>query len=239
MRLRLPLGRTLFFLCAFLFALVALLPLRLALDWLALDERGFAAREAKGSIWFGGLTEAQFGSVALGDLQAELRTLPLLIGRARVDLEREEDGADGFTGGLTVSRHGFGIEDMTGQLDIGSAFAPLPIASFDLSDVSARFVDGQCAAAEGGVKANVAGDVAGLALPGGLGGNARCDRGALLLPLVSQAGMEALNIRLFEDGRYEVELAVRPADDVMRDRLISAGFLLTNSGYALRASGEF
>jgi hypothetical protein len=45
MRVRLPLGRTLFFVCAFLFALIALFPLRLALDWLSLDERGFAARE--------------------------------------------------------------------------------------------------------------------------------------------------------------------------------------------------
>jgi general secretion pathway protein N len=238
MRVRLPLGRSLFFLCAFLFALVALFPLRLALDWLALDKRGFAAREAKGSIWLGGLTEAQFGTVALGDLQASLRTLPLIIGRARVDLRREE-GPDRFEGGATVSRHAFGIEDMTAELSIGSAFAPLPIASLDLADVSARFVDGQCAAAEGAVKAGVAADVAGLSLSGGLSGNARCDEGALLLPLVSQTGMEALNIRLFESGRYEVELAVRPVDDATRDRLISAGFLLTGTGYALRASGEF
>ena len=238
MRVKLPLGRSLFFLSAFLFALVALFPLRLALDWLALDERGFAAREAKGSIWLGGLSEAQFGTVALGDLQASLRTLPLVIGRARVDLRREE-GPDRFEGGATVTRHGFGIEDLTARLDLGSAFAPLPIASLDMSDVSARFVDGQCAAAEGAVKAGVAGEVAGLSLPGGLSGNARCDEGALLLPLISQTGMEALNIRLFEEGRYEIELAVRPVDDAMRDRLIGAGFLLTGTGYALRATGEF
>lgn len=238
MRVRLPLGRSLFFLCAFLFSLVALFPLRLVLDWLQLDERGFAAREAKGSIWFGGLTEAQFGTVALGDLEAELRTLPLLIGRARVDLRRS-DAPDRFKAGATVTRHGFGIEDMTGALDIGSAFAPLPIASLDVSDVSARFVDGQCAAAEGSIRAGMAGEVAGIALPGGLSGNARCDEGALLLPLVSQTGMEALNIRLFEDGRYAIELAVRPVDDAMRDRLITAGFLLTGNGYALRTSGKF
>src|SRR3546814_7791963 len=63
MRFRLPLGRRLFVLCAILFALVALFPLRLALDWLALDERVFAAREAKGSLWLGALSEAQFGSI--------------------------------------------------------------------------------------------------------------------------------------------------------------------------------
>jgi general secretion pathway protein N len=167
-----------------------------------------------------------------------LQTLPLFLGRARVDLERE-DGPQPFKGGASMSRHSFGIEDMTGRLDIGSALAPLPIASLDMTDVSARFVDGQCAAAEGIVRAEVAGNVAGLALPGGLTGNARCDRGALLLPLASQTGMEGLNLRLFDDGRYEIELAVRPVDDLMRDRLIAAGFLLTGNGYALRTSGTF
>jgi len=238
MRIRLPLGRTLFFVCAFLFALVALLPLRLALDWLGLDDRGFAAREAQGSIWLGIVTEAQFGSIALGDLTAGLQTLPLLIGRARVDLEREE-GPQPFKGGISVSRHSFGIEDLTGHLELGSVFAPLPIASLDLTDVSARFADGQCAAAEGTVRAGLSGSVDGFALPGGLSGAARCDRGALLLPLTGGTGMEALNLRLFEDGRYEVELAVRPIDDAMRDRLVASGFLLTGNGYALRTSGRF
>jgi general secretion pathway protein N len=238
MRIRLPLGRTLFFVCAFLFALVALLPLRLAVDWFALDDRGFAAREAKGSVWLGSVSEAQFGTVALGDLQAQLRTLPLFIGRARVDLERVDE-ASRFQGSATVSRHSFGIDDMTGTLDVGSTLAPLPIGAIDMGDVTAHFADGLCTSAEGLVKANVAGDVAGVALPGGLSGNARCDQGALLLPLVSQSGMEALNLRLFEDGRYQIELAVRPVDDAMRDRLIQSGFALSSNGYALRVEGTF
>jgi general secretion pathway protein N len=238
MRVRLPLGRTLFFLCAFLFSLVALLPLRLALDWLTVDDRGFAAREARGSIWLGSLSEAQIGAVSLGDLTAQLRTLPLFIGRARVDLSRVDEG-NPLTGSATVSRYSFGIDDMTAKLELGSALAPLPIGSVDLSDVTAHFADGQCTSAEGLVRATLAGDVAGISLPGGLSGNARCDRGAMLLPLVSQSAMEALNLRLWNDGRYEVELAVRPVDDAMRDRLIGAGFALGATGYALRASGTF
>ncbi len=238
MRVRLPLGRTLFFVCAFLFSLLALLPLRLALDWLALDDRGFAAREARGSIWLGSLSEAQVGAVSLGDLTAQLRTLPLFIGRARVDLARTDE-ADRLTGSATVSRHSFGIDDMSARLELGSALGPLPVGGVDLSDVTAHFADGVCTSAEGLVRADIAGDVAGITLPGGLSGNARCDRGALLLPLTSQSGMEALNLRLFEDGRYEVELAVRPVDDAMRDRLLGAGFALAATGYALRASGTF
>lgn len=238
MRIRLPLGRSLFFVCAFLFALVATLPLRLALDWLQLGERGVAAREAQGSIWLGSLSEAQFGTVALGDLQAQLRSLPLLLGRARVDLERDSE-ADRFQGSATVSRHGFGVDDLDARLDLGAALAPLPVGAVNLSEATAHFTDGQCTSAEGVVRANVAGDIGGIALPGGLSGNARCDRGALLLPLTSQSGTEALNLRLFEDGRYEVELSVRPLDDVTRDRLIATGFALGPSGYVLRVNGTF
>lgn len=238
MRVRLPLGRTLFFVCAFLFSLLALLPLRLALDWLAIDDRGFAAREAGGSIWLGSLSEAQIGTVALGDLSAQLRSLPLFLGRARVDLSRSDE-QNPLTGSVTVSRHGFGVDDMSARLQLGSALMPLPIGGVDLGEVTAHFADGQCTRAEGLVRADLAGDVAGVMLPGGLSGNARCDRGALMLPLVSQSTMEALNLRLFEDGRYEVELAVRPVDDAMRDRLIAAGFALSANGYALRSSGRF
>lgn len=238
MRIRLPLGRSLFFAVAFLFALVALLPLRLALDWLEFGDRGFAAREAQGSIWLGSLNEAQFGSVPLGDLQARLRMLPLFIGRARVDLSRG-DQANPFEGSATMTRHGFAIDDMTARLDVGSAFSALPVGSLDFTDLTARFQDGACARAEGGVRATVAGDVGGIVLPGGLSGNARCDRGALLLPLVSQTGAEALNLRLRDDGSYQVELAVRPVDDAMRDRLTASGFQLGAAGYVLRADGTF
>jgi general secretion pathway protein N len=238
MRIRLPLGRTLFFLCVLLFSLVGLFPLRIAIDWLALDERGFAAREAKGSIWLGALSEAQFGVVPLGDLQASLRTFPLVLGRARVDLTREETGP--FEGAITVSRHGFGIDDVTARVDLAAALAPLPITNLDLSDVSARFADGLCVSAEGSIKASVAGDVAGLPLTGGLSGNARCQEGALLLPMVGQTGMEALNLRIFDDGRYEVELGLKPTDQAMQARLLAMGFSPSTSGaYALRTRGAF
>ena len=238
MRIRLPLGRTLFFVCAFLFAIIALLPLRLAIAWLDLDEQGLAAREAHGSIWLGGLSEAQFGPVALGDLGVSLRLLPLFTGRARIDLSRDDE-ASPFRGSVTVSRHDFAVNDMTARLDMGAALAPLPSAIVELTDVTAHFADGLCANAEGQVKATFAGSVAGMALPGGLSGAIRCDNAAILLPLASQTGMEALNVRLFHDGRYEVELAVRPIDDAMRNALLAAGFRLSGAGYALTSSGRF
>ena len=53
----------LFLAAAFLFSLVALLPMRLALDWLGFGERGLSARAATGSLWLGALQEAQVGPV--------------------------------------------------------------------------------------------------------------------------------------------------------------------------------
>jgi Fe2+ transport system protein FeoA len=52
--------------------------------------------------------------------------------------------------------------------------------------------------------------------------------------------MEALNLRLFEDGRYEVELALRPIDPAMQARLLSLGFVAgTGGAYVLRKRGAF
>jgi general secretion pathway protein N len=233
----LPLRRSLFFLCAFLFALVALIPSGLALRWLSLDRSGLAGREATGSIWFGALREARFGSVPLGDASTRLRGLPLLLGRARLDLKSPE--GDSFEGAMTVSRHAFGIDDATAELAVGAALAPIPGAKLSLGDVSARFADGTCASANGLVKAIIAGEALGPALPSSFSGEARCDGGALLLPLASQSGMERLDIRLFGDGRYRLELLVRPSDDASRQRLVTAGFAPAGAGYALRTEGHF
>jgi general secretion pathway protein N len=238
MRIRLPMRRSLFFISAFLFALVALLPLGLALRWLGLDGRGFSAREAQGSVWLGLVREARFGSVPLGDLEARLRFLPLVIGRARVDLDHSGEG-EGFEGGLTVSRHSFGVDDVRATLAPGPVFALVPGASFDLADLSAHFADGACAGAEGLVKVGLSGDAAGIPLPRTLSGNARCDGGALLLPLVGQSGMERLDLRLFEDGRYRIELLLRPTDEAARQRLAAAGFTAAGAAFAMRAEGRF
>ena len=92
----------------------------------------------------------------------------------------------------------------------------MPIAALDLEGVSAGFASGLCSRAEGRVRATVAGDLGGIALPSGLSGDAALRRGAMLLPLGRQSGMEQLNLRFFADGRYRVELTVRPTDAARR-----------------------
>jgi general secretion pathway protein N len=215
MRLRLRWWREIFFLGALLFALFALLPLRFALGWLGFADQGLTAREASGSIWLGALAEARFGTVPLGDVATRLRVLPLLFGRARLDLEQSDGG---LRGAVTLSRHGFGIDDASGTIE-GPALAELPPPALELADVSFRFADGLCAHAEGLVKARFAGELGSVPLAAGFSGEARCDGPALLLPLASQSGGERLDVRLFADGRYRVDAALRPGGAPYSSRL--------------------
>ena len=208
MRLRGNRARIAFFVGALLFALVALLPLRLAIGWFALDGRGLAARDVAGSLWLGVMGDAQFGGVALGDMEAGLRFLPLFVGRARIDVERAGDGPP-LEAGITATRHGFGIDDATGTVPLAGA-GGLPIEAVELGDVSVRFTGGLCGHAEGRVRARLAGELAPL-LPGGLSGEVSCDGAALLLRLRSQSGADGMDIRLLENGRYKAQLVGRGA----------------------------
>ncbi len=230
--------RIAFFTVMFLLALLATLPLRVAAGWLGLDERGLAARAATGSVWSGRLSEAQIGRVPFGDLSARLRALPLLTGTARVALGRPGE-ADPFEGALTASPGGFGVDGMTGRLRVAALFAPLPIAAIDLEGVSAGFADGQCRRAEGQVRAMLSGEIAGIGLPSGFTGTAACAGDAVLVPLASQTGMERLALRLFADGRYRIDLSVRPTDETMRAALTAAGFTPGEGGFARQIEGRF
>jgi general secretion pathway protein N len=241
MRIKLAVGRTIFFLSAFFLALAALLPMRLALDWFGVGSRGVAAREVQGSVWFGALKEAQVGNVGLGDMHARLRALPLLLGRARISLDRDEGvPADDFRGAATITRNSFGFDDVTGRVQLtAGALGPLPLSQIDLGDVTARFENGLCTEAAGTVRAMVAGDVAGIALPGGLTGTARCDAGALLLAMASQSSLETFELRMFGDGRYQANVLIRSTDAALAGRMSAAGLTLTPQGYGMTVSGQF
>ena len=218
-------------------AIVALVPLRLALGWTGLGEAGLTARSVGGLLWSGRLHEARWGEVALGDLDARLAFWPLLVGRARVELDGE--GIKPLHGAVTIGRHAQGVDDLTASLAAAALFAPLPVTALDLDAVSVRFRDGQCEAAEGRVRATLAGEAGGVPLPPTLSGPARCEAGALLLPLVSQAGTETATLRVTGDGRYHAEFALRQSDPVIGAKLERAGFISGPAGYRLGVEGRF
>ena len=237
MRVRLATGRTALFGAMLVAALLAFVPLRLVLGLFGLGEQGLTARHVDGGLWGGRLVEARFGEVALGDAGARLAFWPLFLGRARVELAGE--GARPLRGALTVSRHGIGVDDFTASVLTGQLFAPLPVTALDLDEATVHFRDGQCELAEGRVRATLAGEAGGVPLPPTLSGPARCDAGALLLPLTSSAGTETATLRVFGDGRYRAEFALRQADPAIGARLERAGFISGPQGYRLAVEGRF
>ncbi|WP_340689051.1 type II secretion system protein N [Sphingomonas liriopis] len=219
-----------------LVVLLVFLPMRLVLGLLGLGDQGFSARTVSGSVWDGRLEEARFGTLSLGSLDASVSPFALLIGHARVAV----DGAGGaLRGAITLSRHGQGIDGMTATLPTGNAFAPLPVTALTLEDVTIHFVDDTCDKAEGRVRARLVGEAAGIVLPTELSGIARCDRGALLLPLASQAGTESVELRVTGQGRYTAALRIAPADSAAGERLAAAGFVVGQGGYRLSIEGLF
>src|SRR3546814_8675667 len=117
-----------------------------------------------------------------------------------------------------------GIDDVTGAVPLGRTFAPLPLSSLVMEDVSAWFSGDRCGHAEGRVRARMAGQFPGLNLSQGLSGVASCDGEALLLPLVSQSGLEKLDLRIWRSGRYQAEMRVETDDATLGEALTKAGF---------------
>jgi general secretion pathway protein N len=240
MRIRMATGRRTLFLAMFACAMLAFLPLRLALGWSGIDTQGFTAREATGSLWSGRLLEARFGDLALGDLDAGVSPLALLIGRARIALEGQAaDPAQRLRGSVELARGRSAVLGASGTLSPGAAFAPLPVTALALDDVTIRFVDGACQQADGRVRADMAGNFLGQPLPGTVSGAARCDAGALLLPLTSVAGGEGVALRLWPDGRYRAELTVVPSDPAVAARLDTSGFVANGASRMLAVEGRF
>lgn len=235
-------SRRALFIAFFLLAMLALFPMRLGLVWLDVEDRGVAARDAQGSVWNGRLVEAQFGGAAVGDVEAGLGFFPLLVGRARMALARRgtQSGQFGdFRGAMSLSGGDFGLDDMQASLPVEMLFSPLPISVLELEDVTVHFGDGSCLEASGLVRAHLTGSVSDIALPDTLAGNAACVEGELRLPLVSQSGMEQLEIRIGANGDYTAEFRMTAVDDALRERLTRAGFAPGANGYALQVQGAF
>ena len=206
MRIRLPMRRIVLFAVLFALALLLFLPMRLVLG--AFDT-GISAREASGSVWSGRLKEARIGPALLGDVEARLNPLALLAGQARIAVTRDNAAPDRLSAVLIASASGRGVESATGLVPLDVTLSAFSISGVTLTDLTVRFRDGQCDHAEGLVQTSLSGQVAGVGLPASLSGAARCDAGALLLPLRSGSGTEGVTLRIAADGRYHADIRLQ------------------------------
>ncbi len=224
-------------LLALLLGLIAFLPLRLALGAFGLDRIGVSARSVQGSVWFGKAAQLNIGNLPVGTVSVGLSPVQLLVGRARLDIWRKAGAPDDIEGAVTAGVNRMGIDDVTGNIPLGPIFAPLPINAIQFSDVSAYFANGACGHAEGRVRVYIGGELPGLNLSQGLTGEVRCDGEAVLLPLVSQSGLEKFNLRIMANGRYTTEMLVQSSDPALGQGLDPVGFRRAGNGYTLRIDG--
>lgn len=234
MRIRLPLGRWVYLAVAFLLAMVVMVPLRVALDQLGIDERGLGARSVTGSLWSGQLTEARLRGISLGDLDAGLALLPLFVGEAKIDLE-----SPNWRGTLVQSSSVAGVTNLNGRLGPEALNASLPVNAVEFENVDARFRDGICTQAAGLLRLEPRPTTPALATLGQLSGTLRCDGEALLAPMVSGSGRERVDLRLFGDGRYRLTLIVQAGDPATAAALTAGGFVATTDGLTMTSEGSF
>ena len=238
MGLSLPRRMRIILILALLLGLLLFLPMRVALGLAGLERLGVAARDVRGSVWNGRIDQLMLGDMPLGSVRAGLSPVSLLMGRARFDIARKKGLADDIGGALTVGFGRIGVDDVTGVVPLGRTFAPLPVGSLMLEDVSAYYSGDRCGHAEGRVRARMSGQMPGLNLSQGLSGVVACDGDALLLPLVSQSGMEKINLRIWRSGRYTAEMRVETADPALATTLGQAGFANVGGAQMLKVEGS-
>ncbi|MGB3723589.1 MAG: type II secretion system protein N [Pacificimonas sp.] len=172
-RYRLSLGRVALVVCLLLFWLLATLPLALGVSLFRLDDRGVSARSASGSVWAGQLEDARLGGLPLGSSRVRLSPSRLLIGEVELTL----DGADAGTvsGILSTGRSHFSVTGMNGVISL-SSLLPGEMGMVTLTDINARFADGQCVEAAGTIMVDRLGQTVPLQCEAGM---ARARFGAL------------------------------------------------------------
>lgn len=224
--------------CAVLFVLAAIIfmPLRTLVAG-----PGVSARTVNGIIWDGSIRDLRVGRIPVGDVNARLHFLPLILGRAQISFSRgDAPFAPGISG--SVTRHllgGMSVDNLKATLPVANLLSPLPAENLELQDFSARFVAGRCREASGNVRLTLANSLPGLDLSNGLLAKPRCDRGQLLIPLISQSAMERVDIRLSADGNYTATILLEGDRGEQAGPLGLAGFRPVAGGYRMVRKGRF
>ncbi|WP_370176497.1 type II secretion system protein N [Sphingobium abikonense] len=222
---------------ALLLGLLIFLPMRVALGLAGLERLGVSARAISGTVWNGRIDQLMLGNMPLGSVRAGLSPISLFLGRARFDIARQKGLPDDIAGAITVGFGRIGVDDVTGAVPLGRTFTPLPVSSLIMEDVSGYFSGERCGRAEGRVRARLAGQFPGLNLSQGLSGVAACDGDALLLPLVSQSGLEKITLRLWRSGRYVADMRIETTDATLATTLGQAGFAAEGNARTLKVEG--
>lgn len=219
--------------------LILTFPLRLALGLAGAEAAGLSARSVSGSIWSGRLIDAGWRGAELGTIDTGLAPLALLSGDVQIDFVRDDALRGALAGGLLLSGGG-GVDDVTGTMSLGASLAGVPLDTVQLDGITMRFDrDGRCRDATGKLRLTLALPVPGLDLANGLSGPVACRNGRAEAALVSQSGMERLQLGIDGKGAWRGQLAIAAGGDPLLNGLLrSAGFLPTGDALILVRQGQ-
>jgi general secretion pathway protein N len=209
-------------------ALIVLLPLRLALMAGGADDAGVAARSVSGSLWSGGMADAAWRGVKIGDGSVHLSPTGLFRGRLAFDWQGEK-----LVATMVRQGGGGGIEAATGRIG-PVAIAGLGLRQVDFDAFGVMFEAGRCIASTGRVTVQPEGA---LAMAGAMSGAPRCEGDAMLLPLVSGDSMVQMTLRLRADAGFQAVINVEPVAEALRPALQAAGFQPSPQGMTMTVEG--
>ncbi|GGD69254.1 type II secretion system protein N [Croceicoccus mobilis] len=215
---------------ATLAALLAMLPLRLVLG-LAGNGRTLSAQAVEGVAWDGLVGEMQIGPLSMGLMEVDLMPLPLLVGQAKFAIERPDSmNRAPFRARVSSTLGTTGIENATGELALAGMFAPLPVRALTMQDFSASIADGQCVAASGTLGLAVPAMGAFMPAETVLAGEARCENGALVVPMTGPSGNERVDLSIKPDGSWRAVMSVAGLPPEMAEPLEGMGFVARPNG---------
>lgn len=229
-------GRTKVLLAAlFVVALIALTPLRLVVA----NVPGLTARSVDGPAWSGTIRDLRAGPLPLGDVDAGLLPLPLLIGRPEVWITRHGTAATPFAARAAGGAGWLRLSRVNGMVPLADGMGGLPVASAGFTDFALRMEGGKCVEAHGTASLTLAPLSILLPDPIAVSGQARCEGGALVVPMQSAGGMEHLTLRVQGSGAWTADLALSGLPVEVSGPLIDMGFSARPGGIGFRASGQF
>lgn len=210
----------------FALALIVLIPLRMVLG-LTMPEK-ITARSVEGTVWSGRIADLNAGPLPLGTVDAGISPLLLLLGRPQFSIARE-----GFSAGIGPS----GIVDANGSVLLPDGLGGLPVTSLGFGDFSATMSGRQCQEAQGTLSLTLASLGPLFPNPITLSGQARCDKGALIVPMRGPQGMERLILKVGADGRWNADLTLAGLPQETADALKSSGFDARPGGVGIGTGG--
>jgi len=218
-------------------ALLAFLPLRVALATSELERIGFGARQVAGTIWYGRIGDLQLRSRPLGTFEVAVDPASLLLGSPSMRMNRL-DGTEGPLEGIVRAGRQRGIARMNGRIAAQSLFSPLPIEALEFRDATLLFRDGLCAEASGTVVPVLAAPVPGVDLGSGLMGRLRCNGRRARVVMRDPNGAGRLDLYVDSAGAYRAWMSVDAPSPELSAVLVGLGFRHSSLGLTLSARGR-